>query len=219
MLTARADRQEPSLSELSDDEIRRRLTEAAEERARILADPTRAHPVLHPDKYADPIGFDDEGRPLPGLRRKNGQATRRGGEEAHAVEEAKARRQRWWVLHHRAREGNVPVVDFTRRGNEWIVAVRDTPYKDAAEAAVDVVGLYELRRGVQPHEGDLYLKALRQTFANSSRWFVAPAQPAGQVMRRVATVLRWLDTRRLPQRVGRRRGPRRGRRSGGGFTS
>jgi hypothetical protein len=124
-----------------------------------------------------------------------------------------------WVLYHRALEGNIAVVDFTRRGEEWVVAVRDTPYRDAAEGVVGIVGLYKLRRGVQPHEGDLYLKALRQTFANSSLWFVAPAQPAGQVMRRIATVLRWLDTRRLPQRVGRRRGPRRGRRSGGGFTS
>jgi hypothetical protein len=53
------------MSELSDEEVLRRLTEATEERARILADPTRAEPVLHPDKYADPVGFDDEGRPLP----------------------------------------------------------------------------------------------------------------------------------------------------------
>jgi hypothetical protein len=47
----------------------RQLTEAAEERARILADPTRAEPVLRPERYADPIGFDEEGRPLPGHRR------------------------------------------------------------------------------------------------------------------------------------------------------
>ena len=57
--------------------------------------------------------------------------------------------------------------------------MRDTPYKEAAEGAVGIVGLYQLRRGVQPHEGDLYRKALRQTFANSSRWFVArPSRPA-----------------------------------------
>jgi hypothetical protein len=57
------------MSELTDDEVLRRLTEATEERARILADPTRAEPVLHPDKYADPIGLDEEGKPLPEPRR------------------------------------------------------------------------------------------------------------------------------------------------------
>ncbi|MDB5064698.1 MAG: hypothetical protein JWM18_1132 [Chloroflexi bacterium] len=58
------------MSELSDEEVLRQLTEAAEEQERILADPTRAHPVLHPDKFADPIGFDEEGRPLSGHRRR-----------------------------------------------------------------------------------------------------------------------------------------------------
>jgi hypothetical protein len=54
-----------------DQEILRQLTEAAEEQARILADPARAHPVPHPDKYADPIGFEEEGRPLPRRRRSD----------------------------------------------------------------------------------------------------------------------------------------------------
>jgi hypothetical protein len=209
------------VSEATDDrqERLRQLTEAAEDQERILADPTLAHPVLHAEKFSGPIGLDHEGGVLPRNRRKDAEATTRGRGEKLGTAEAKARSRRRWVLYHRALEGDIAVVDFARRGDEWIVAVRDTPYKAVAEGVLGVIGLYELRRGVQPHEGDLYLKALRQTFANSSLWFVDPAQPAGRVVRRLATVFRWLDSRWLPQHVGRRRGPRRGRRSGGGFTS
>ena len=47
--------------------ILRQLTEAAEERERILADPSRAEPAPHPEKFtAFAIGLDDEGRPLRG---------------------------------------------------------------------------------------------------------------------------------------------------------
>jgi hypothetical protein len=81
-----------------------------------------------------------------------------------------------WVLYHRAPEGDVPVVDFTRQGDEWQIAVHETPLKSALEERLlPTIGLHELQRAVGPHEGDLYLKALRQTFANSSRWFVVPA--------------------------------------------
>jgi hypothetical protein len=80
-----------------------------------------------------------------------------------------------WVLYHRAPEGDLPVADFTRHGDEWLIAVRDTPLKSALEERLlPTIGLYVLQRAVSPHEGDLYLKALQQTFANSSRWFVVP---------------------------------------------
>jgi hypothetical protein len=84
-----------------------------------------------------------------------------------------------WVLYYRTAAGRVPVADLTRDGVQWVITLRDTEYKDAAEDALSVVGLYELRRGVEPHEGDLYLKALKQTFVNSSRWGVAPAEVIG----------------------------------------
>lgn len=83
-----------------------------------------------------------------------------------------------WILYRRTPAGRVPVVDFTRDGDGWRIEVRDTPYREAAEHALPLVGLYQLRRAVEPHEGDLYLQALRQTFANSSRWGLAPAEPA-----------------------------------------
>jgi hypothetical protein len=84
-----------------------------------------------------------------------------------------------WVLYHRTQTGRVPAVDFTRRGDEWVIAVRDTPYKAAAEHLLGLVSLSTLRRAVEPHEGDLYLRALQQTFANSSRWGFAPADAVG----------------------------------------
>jgi hypothetical protein len=84
-----------------------------------------------------------------------------------------------WILYRRTECGRVPVADLDRRGDEWSITLRDTPYKEAAAHALSLVSLYQLRRGVEPHEGDLYLQALRQTFANSSRWGVAPADAVG----------------------------------------
>jgi len=49
----------------------RRLQEAAEEQRRILEDPERAHPVRNPDKFADPVGVDEKGRPLPRRPRRD----------------------------------------------------------------------------------------------------------------------------------------------------
>jgi hypothetical protein len=79
------------------------------------------------------------------------------------------------VLYHHTSEGRVPVVDFTRNGDEWVVTVRDTPYKSFMEEALPTIGLYELQRAVEPHEGDLYLMALQQTYGRSSAWELAPA--------------------------------------------
>jgi hypothetical protein len=61
----------PELSK-EEQETLRRLQEAAEEQRRILADPERAHPVRNPDKFADPVGLDENGRPLPGSQRRRG---------------------------------------------------------------------------------------------------------------------------------------------------
>jgi hypothetical protein len=84
------------------------------------------------------------------------------------------------ILYHHTRTGRVPVVDFTRRGGEWVIAVRDTPYKSSLEAdLLPSIGLYELQRAVKPEEGDLYLEALQQTFGRSSAWELAPADAAG----------------------------------------
>jgi hypothetical protein len=84
-----------------------------------------------------------------------------------------------WVLYHRTPEGEIPVVDFTRSGDEWMIAMRDTPWRDAIESALPTISLYQLRRGVRPDEGDLYLEALQQTFGRSSGWALAPADAEG----------------------------------------
>jgi hypothetical protein len=84
-----------------------------------------------------------------------------------------------WVLYHRTPEGEVPVVDFMRTGDEWVITMRDTPYRTALESALPTVGLYQLQRAVAPHEGDLYLEALQQTFGRSSAWALAPAGAEG----------------------------------------
>jgi hypothetical protein len=81
-----------------------------------------------------------------------------------------------FVLYNHTRDGRVPVVDFTRSGDEWEVMVRDTPFKSSLEEdLLPSIGLYRLRRAVSPHEGDLYLQALQQTFAHTSAWELAPA--------------------------------------------
>jgi hypothetical protein len=80
-----------------------------------------------------------------------------------------------WTLYHRTPDGEIPVVDFTRTGDEWAIAMRDSPWKDAIERALPTISLYRLRRGVRPDEGDLYLQALQQTFGRSSGWALSLA--------------------------------------------
>jgi hypothetical protein len=84
-----------------------------------------------------------------------------------------------WILYHHTADGRVPVVDFTRTGDEWEVSIRDTPHSEFLKGSLPTVGLYQLRRGVRPDEGDLYLEALQQTFGRSSAWELAPADPRG----------------------------------------
>ncbi len=43
--------------------IRRRLRKAAEEQQRLHADPWKTLPL--PERFTGPIGFDDDGTPLP----------------------------------------------------------------------------------------------------------------------------------------------------------
>lgn len=45
------------------DAIRRRLRKAAEEQRRLHADPSKTQPL--PERFTGPIGFDDDGTPLP----------------------------------------------------------------------------------------------------------------------------------------------------------
>jgi hypothetical protein len=60
-----------------------------------------------------------------------------------------------------------------------MIAMRDTPWRQAIESALPTISLYQLRRGVRPDEGDLYLEALQQTFGRSSGWALARADVEG----------------------------------------
>jgi hypothetical protein len=70
----------------------------------------------------------------------------------------------------------IPVVHFIRQSDRWKVDVLDTPLRETViHDILPSVGLYELRRSVDPAEGDLYLRALLETFRRNTIWMLLPA--------------------------------------------